>query len=111
VPVDSSLILSLCLQYPWKTAVEWEQLYLSRRPDFIHLIGIATETLEEEGDSDLNSEIRQEKVVEELSRCEILGLDKNLVAWNNLEKLVSLFTYLSRFRCSDSQHGAEHLAF
>ncbi|GAA6020031.1 hypothetical protein JCM11491_004904 [Sporobolomyces phaffii] len=79
---------NLFILYPWRVAKEWEQLYLDRRPDFMHLIGLAIEQLEEEGEGDnLTPELKEEKIVEELTRCELLGLEKNLVAWDNLAKL------------------------
>ncbi|GAA5846511.1 hypothetical protein JCM3766R1_002515 [Sporobolomyces carnicolor] len=90
--------------YPWYAAVEWEERYQTRIGFFIERISLATEALEREEEdlSRLAEEGGQARVarletmiVEELARCELLGIEKNPMAWDNLTKLKENSSLLS----------------
>ncbi|GAA5883367.1 hypothetical protein JCM16303_006713 [Sporobolomyces ruberrimus] len=88
---------TLSTLYPYYSTEEWEQRYVSRRGGFMELITIATERIEEgelypeDASPEEEEAERIEVIVEELVRCELLGLEKNPIAWETLDQLWPTF--------------------
>ncbi|GAA5953945.1 hypothetical protein JCM3765_000704 [Sporobolomyces pararoseus] len=74
--------------YPHYSSEEWEKLYKSKLSYFLPLISKSLEALEaEERDSKQEEEMEENYLLEELVRCELLGIEKNPQVWENLNKL------------------------
>jgi hypothetical protein len=66
---------------------------------FLHQISLANEALEEESELDqVTQEYKDEKVLEELMRCELLKVERNPIAWESLNKLVRFFLCICSFK-------------
>ncbi|GAA5941822.1 uncharacterized protein JCM15063_000786 [Sporobolomyces koalae] len=85
---------NLSILYPYRSPVEWEARYKANLSKYMAKVSTLTQQIEHDQEvphSDTAGEQGAEmsKILEELTRCELLGLERNLVAWNNLHTLCS----------------------
>ncbi|GAA5900573.1 uncharacterized protein JCM6883_002886 [Sporobolomyces salmoneus] len=90
--------------YPWYSAVEWEERYKLRTSSFLLQIAHSLAALEALEEVQLQPDDFETKVLEELTRCELLGIEKNPIVWENL---AGMYRQLSKEEWKSKYEGTK----